>query len=439
MTGWARLRRSRTGANTALLIVERFATLTTGLLSGLIVARHLGPADFGQLGFATALLHLVVSIATAGFQANVVQTIVRRPEQRASIVGGVALIRLAGAGGTLVLLLVLAPLLSDSTMQARLIAIVAVASLSWVADASRMAFQAAQQVGWMTASRITAVTLGLSARIGLVVADAPLELFAVVIAAELLLDGALVTLFYRRTTAPPRWTLDVSVAKQLVRAERMLIVAGIASVINLRIDQAMLGIMRPSQDVAIYAVAARLSEVWYLVPTAVMTAAFPALLRLRSSDPSAAVRSFQHLYDGLVWAGITTAVVITVFSDEIIDLLYGSAYVEAALVLSIHVLTAPWLFMSIVFSRWIVAEGAFSQSLTRNIAGAAINVAANVILIPSYGARGAAVATLISYVTAHYLSAFVSASTRPAARQMTLALAAPLRYLPRPRGHQRPG
>ena len=47
----------------------------------------------------------------------------------------------------------------------------------------------------------------------------------------------------------------------------------------------MLGEMKGMASVGTYAVAARLSEVWYLLPTAVATAIFPRLVELQESDP----------------------------------------------------------------------------------------------------------------------------------------------------------
>jgi Na+-driven multidrug efflux pump len=52
----------------------------------------------------------------------------------------------------------------------------------------------------------------------------------------------------------------------------------------------------------------------------------------------------------------------------------------------------------------------------------------NLLLIPEFGGRGAATATVISYAVAGYLSLFVSRQTRPIALQMSKAMVLPLRW-----------
>ena len=61
------------------------------------------------------------------------------------------------------------------------------------------------------------------------------------------------------------------------------------------------------------------------------------------------------------------------------------------------------------------------------LAGGAINVLLNWILIPRAGGVGAAWATLISYGMVAYVSGLFVARMRPTTVQMTRALLAPLR------------
>jgi O-antigen/teichoic acid export membrane protein len=67
-------------------------------------------------------------------------------------------------------------------------------------------------------------------------------------------------------------------------------------------------------------------------------------------------------------------------------------------------------------------------SLLTHLAGAVVNVALNLLLIPTYGTIGAAVATVISYASAGWLALYLSARTRPMAHMMARALLLPLRW-----------
>ena len=78
--------------------------------------------------------------------------------------------------------------------------------------------------------------------------------------------------------------------------------------------------------------------------------------------------------------------------------------------------------------RWVVAEALTRYSLMTHFTGALVNVAANWLLIPRYGATGAAGATVLSYAAASWLALFLARATRPMAFMMTRALLLPFRW-----------
>jgi Na+-driven multidrug efflux pump len=81
-----------------------------------------------------------------------------------------------------------------------------------------------------------------------------------------------------------------------------------------------------------------------------------------------------------------------------------------------------------LLNRWLTAEDLLRFALVTQLAGAAMNVALNILLIPTYGAVGAAIATVISYATASWLALFLSARTRPMGWMMAKSLLLPLRW-----------
>jgi O-antigen/teichoic acid export membrane protein len=176
----------------------------------------------------------------------------------------------------------------------------------------------------------------------------------------------------------------------------------------------------------VYAVAARLSEVWYFVPVAIGSAVFPAVIRAKDTGEELYRQRLRQLYGAFAWAAIGVALVVTFLAGPVIDLLYDDAFAEAADVLVVHVWTAPFTFMGVVFSKWLIIEGLLLTSLVRHGFGAALNIGLNILLIPEYGPVGSAFASLASYAAATYGASFLSARTRPAAIDMTIGLLYPL-------------
>ena len=137
----------------------------------------------------------------------------------------------------------------------------------------------------------------------------------------------------------------------------------------------------------------------------------------------------QKLYSFLLWLAVGVAILVTVSASPVITLLYGSNYLEAADVLTVHIWSGLFIFMRAALSKWFIIEDLLIFSLVTHSLGAIINILANLLLIPASGMMGAAIATLISYATASYLALFLHPKTLVAARMMTLAVLFPLKYL----------
>jgi PST family polysaccharide transporter len=203
--------------------------------------------------------------------------------------------------------------------------------------------------------------------------------------------------------------------------------ASMAEIFYLKIDILMIEYFLGAEETGIYSVAARLSELWYLIPTIIMAAWFPRLWSHRSSD-TAWRSALQRSMDGLFLLALTIAIVMQFAAEPIVSLIFGEGVAAAAPILVVHIWAAVFVFMRAVVSRWLIAEDLPRYSLMTHVLGALTNVLLNWWWIPIYGGLGAAYATLVSYAVAGWLSLFVSARTRPMAVMMGRALCLPLRW-----------
>ncbi|MEO1561060.1 MAG: flippase, partial [Cyanobacteria bacterium J06632_19] len=225
------------------------------------------------------------------------------------------------------------------------------------------------------------------------------------------------------------WRFQFSRGKSLLSKSWPLILSSVGTIIYLKIDQIMLGEMIGKEAVGNYAVAAKISEIWYFIPTAVASSVFPSLLKSRENNIKAYKNKLQKLYDNLACLALLIALPITIVSTPVITMLYGEVFREAGLILSIHIWASVFIFMRAALSKWLIAEDLYVFSLVTHGLGAIVNALLNLFLIPNFGGIGAAIATLISYATASYFALFVHSRTVETARMMTLALIFPVRFL----------
>jgi PST family polysaccharide transporter len=235
--------------------------------------------------------------------------------------------------------------------------------------------------------------------------------------------------YRRRGYSMGRWTVRAARARALLSQSWPLIISSAGGLIYLKIDQVMLGEMAGPRELGTYAVAARLSEIWYFIPATLGSSLLPMMVESKRLGDATYRSRLQAMYTGMVWAGIALAAGVTLVAVPVMDLLYGAEYAGAGRILQIHIWTCPGIFMGAILSRWLVMEDLLIFSLTRNLVGALVNVVLNFVLIPHYGAVGSAVATLVSYTAATYLACFTDRRTWPAGRMMTRALFLPHRAL----------
>lgn len=98
----------------------------------------------------------------------------------------------------------------------------------------------------------------------------------------------------------------------------------------------------------------------------------------------------------LVLVTLPAAAGTTILAEPIIERIYGAEFSDAALVLGILIWTVCFFPVALVFSRALIASHNQRLDLYCNVVGLLINVALNAMLLPRFGAVGAAIATLTS-------------------------------------------
>ena len=211
-----------------------------------------------------------------------------------------------------------------------------------------------------------------------------------------------------------KWKFSTQYAKELLRKCWYVAISGLMVTIYMRIDQVMLGSMLPDKTQnGIYSAAVKIAEMWYFVPLAVIASFKPNIMKCKNmQNESEYERLMQRLYDLVAIIGIVCAIGITIVAPLAIQILYGAEYSQSAQILSISVWAGLFATLGSARSIWLVMENLQKYTLIYTLAGAITNIVLNAILIPSYGAFGAAFATLIAQCVSNIIALFPFKKTR---------------------------
>jgi PST family polysaccharide transporter len=184
----------------------------------------------------------------------------------------------------------------------------------------------------------------------------------------------------------------------------------------MRIDQVMLGRMLGDEAVGVFSAAVTISEAWYFIPVAFMTAIAPALTAAFQKSEADFERQLLASMRILLWVSIVAAVVLSLSAPSLIALLYGGQYLGAAPVLAMHAWAGVFVALGVASGPWFVNHGMLKAGMYQAVAGALVNVGLNLWLIPQFGPQGAAASTVVSYATSVILFNLFNARTLPLVR-----------------------
>ncbi len=142
----------------------------------------------------------------------------------------------------------------------------------------------------------------------------------------------------------------------------------------------MLGSLRDDRQVALFAAATRLNEIFIFLPTVISQTVFPMLRGLHRRDRAAFDDFISAGMCVLFWVSLVYSILVSAFSGTIITVLYGEDYRAAAPVLSIYIFASVIIAMSVFFQTKYLFDDLLKVSLYGTISGALFNISANLSL-----------------------------------------------------------
>ena len=195
-----------------------------------------------------------------------------------------------------------------------------------------------------------------------------------------------------------KFDIDFKFMKNLVKTAFPLGIAFIFSSIYFYIDSVMLSKMRGDVEVAVYSVAYNLALAILFIPAVYTNAIYPVMSRYYKSSKENLILLYTKSFKYLYIIGLPISAGLYLLADRIIVFFYGKEYLASVIALQI----ISW-FLFLKFINYLIAYALSStdQQGSRMIGQgltAAFNVALNLVLIPKFGYKGAAISTFLTEI-----------------------------------------
>jgi O-antigen/teichoic acid export membrane protein len=382
-------------SNTAWRFVAFVARAMGGLVATILVARTLGPGEFGRYQFALAVTLLLSFLVMLGLPKLLVRELARRPEEAVvqidsallvTIVAGIALnlllFGLSGLFDTGRALLVMAGLTLIADSAARI-----VMSLFWAFE--RMRYEAVS-VGAQEGSFVVLAFPILAAGAGV---EGVMFAYLTSRAIGFIVAWAIAT---RKLHCPtwPRWHRGV--VRPLLRACVPFAVDDALSLAYVRIDAVLLGVFKNPRAVGLYQSATNLVLYLNILPRMVNMSMYPQMSRAWPDRPSEIRRLRDASLRMLGAIAVPIAVGSFLLAPRIFGFLYGPAFEPAVGFYQALALIIPFRMLGNTLGTALTSVDRQAQRALLVGAAAAVNLGLNLVLIPAWSIRGAVVATLVT-------------------------------------------
>lgn len=366
-----------------------------------IVARYFGPEKYGQLNYSIAFISLFTVVANLGLETLTIKSIVDKSWDEGTILCTSFILRIVGGIFLSVFAFLTIRIIEPNNSNIQLMVLLLSFSMIFKAfDVIEFWIQAYQKAKISSMLRMLAYIIFSTLKLLVVVFHGSIVIFSLVYLVDSLIFGSACLIVYlniRENTS--KWKFKKDYAVYILSQSWYLILSGLMISLYNRIDQVMLGAMLVSKSEAgIYSAAVTLAEIWYFVPMAIITSFTPIIIAKKKENQISYFKSIQSLYNIITFISISFCIFISLFSKIIVSILYGAAFIESANILIVLVWAGTFAMLGCCRSIWLVSEGLQKYSMFYTFIGCLVNIPINILLIPKFGAYGAAIATLSAQI-----------------------------------------
>lgn len=384
----------RLAGGTAVLFAVRIAGLVMGLVVSVLLARGLGVEALGTFSTGLALVHIGVMLTDVGLSALLIREGAAAPTLRQAMLQWATRARVV-AGLLMSLLLVGAALLTVEGTEARLTVAVIIAAVPLTALTLGMTLLQQQLMLARMAQLLLAQSMMWLAIVAILYTlDAGLWAYAIAFVAYNAAYGLLVHRVAKRSLTGLAEPMKMGHFARLMREAVPLSATFVLVTLYYKLDALFVYRFAGAAAAGSYAIAYRFLDQLAIVPVTLGNIFFPLLNRGRNRG--AATQPLFDRYVRMTLLVTVPVVAIGMLLARPLISLFGAEYVDAVVLLRLLLPAFLIVALSYVVVHVAIAHHQSKKQLFCACIGLVINVALNLIFIPRYGARAAAVVTVLT-------------------------------------------
>lgn len=394
-------------SNIAWAFLGKIVSLLSVLFVGILVARYLGPAQYGLLNYVISYVAIFTIISNFGLDDIEVREM-SKPGQTCQVTmwTGIRLRLLLAATAYVLIVATTFMFRPDNPKAVGFILIYGLSIFPTCLNSVRNYFTSQLLNKHIVQSEIARTIICAAIKIILLYLGASLMWFVIASALDIFIVSIGYYLSLRSHKAEMcSYSADKKLTRFLLIEAFPLMLSSSAIVIYQRIDQVMIGNMIDNESVGYFATAGRFADLVVFVPIVICQTLTPILVKAKSEKSVADYNSNSRIFvSAIVWSSIILALIMSLSAFILIKLTFGQAYLASAPILQIMAWKAVGTALATASGQLIIIDRMQKWTAVRNALGCIVCIILNLLLIPTYGAVGSAVVTVITVAFAGLIS-----------------------------------
>lgn len=393
--------------NASWIIISKILQSILGLVITMLIARYLGPQNFGVISYATSLVGFVSPLVFLGLNNVLVQEITKNPDKEGVIIGTSILLSIISALFCMLGVIIFTFFVNAGETETIIVSsLYSLILIFQVLDLIQYWFQAKLLSKYSSIISLVAYIIVSGYKVILLIFQKSIYWFSISNAmGYFIISISLILLYFK--LGGQRFSFSKEIGNKLLAKSKYYILSGLMIAIFAQTDKIMIKLMISDTATGYYSAAVSVASMTSFVYLAIIDSFRPVIFKNYEESKEKFELNIKRLYSIIIYISLAQSLIMTIFSRLIINILYGSAYLGAINALRIICWYTTFSYLGSVRNIWILCMNLQKYLFVINLSGALLNIVLNLLLIPLIGIEGAAIASFATQFFSNFIIGFI--------------------------------
>lgn len=393
--------------NLSWLVFDKIFRASLNIALSIILARSLGPENFGILSYLLAFLFLFTTFSSIGMNPLLTNSIIKGPRKSSqSKLINAYYIRFFASLISYILFILIIFLFNKNQIYTHYSLILGLGIVLKSSEVFFSHFEANSQSKYIVISQLIGLVFSLLLILYIVNKDLDYIFIYCAITLDALIVFVLINFFFFLKTKIIFTRFNFSESKKIFLKSFPILVSALSIILYMRIDQIMIKSILNEYSLGIYSASVRYVEIFHFIPKIIIISFLPILLKKKNYQ-----NELLKLNSICFKLSILSFIIIFSTSSFMIEFIFGQTYKDSILVTKILSVSIIFVFFGVINEHWYVKNNLQKYYAFNVLLGAIINILLNYYFIKLFGIIGAAYSTIITYFFIIFIFDFIIKKT----------------------------